>query len=202
MKPDPPATPALWLTVTDLRQYLYCARVIYFTYCQPVKRPTTVTHKMVEGQRQHEETAARESRRSLRAYGLREGERLFQVRLRSERLALSGRLDMVILSGNEVIPIEHKYTSLGVGRHHLYQLAAYALLVEERWGRPVRRGFIYLIPAKRAQEVIITTNRRTRATQALSEIRQLIATEAMPAPTRQRGRCTDCEFRRYCADVD
>ena len=218
LKPEPACSPAaaspVWaslptrsvplfhLTVTDLRQYLYCPRVVYYTYCMPVKRPGTVTHKMIEGQKQHEETAEREKRRSLRAYGLTGGQRLFQVPLQSERLGLSGRLDMVIITGREVIPVEHKFSSRKVSRHHLYQLAAYALLVEERWQRPVRRGFVYLIPAKRAEEIIITSNRRTRAMQALREIRSMIATESMPPPTRYRGRCVDCEFRRYCGDID
>jgi len=202
MKADTVDVPSFPLTVTDIRQYLYCPRVIYYTYCMPVKRPTTVTHKMAEGQKQHEETAEREKRRSLRAYGLEEGERLFQVRLYSKRLGLSGRLDMVIITGREVIPVEHKFTSHHVARHHLYQLAAYAMLVEDRWKRPVRRGFVYLIPSKQAEEIIITSNRRTRARQALHEIRRMIATESMPPPTRYRGRCTDCEFRRYCGDID
>ena len=43
---------------------------------------------------------------------------------------------------------------------------------------------------------------RTRATRPLHEIRQMLVTESMPSPTRYRGRCTDCEFRRYCAGID
>ncbi len=202
MKTSHPHAPSFPLTVTDVRQYLYCPRVVYYTYCMPVKRPTTVTYKMIEGQKQHEEAADRERRRSLRAYGLKEGERLFQVRLRSLRLGLSGRLDMVIITSREVIPVEHKFSSRRVSSNHLYQLAAYALLVEERWHRPVRRGFVYFIPAKHAEEIAITANRRTRTTRALYEIRQMIASESMPTPTRYRGRCTDCEFRRFCGDID
>ncbi len=190
----------LALKVTDVRQYVYCPRIVYFTCCLPLKRP--VTYKMVEGQLAHEETAALERRRSLRAYGLSEGERHFSVHLYSERLGLSGLLDMVITTPTEVIPIEFKHTTGKPGLNHKYQLAAYALLVEDKWQRPVRRAFVYFIPAKQALEVPITPNMRRFVIKTLGKIRAMVATELLPGPTHHRGRCVDCEFYRYCNDVD
>jgi CRISPR/Cas system-associated exonuclease Cas4 (RecB family) len=35
----------------------------------------------------------------------------------------------------------------------------------------------------------------------LYEMREMIRKEAMPPPTRHRGRCAECEFRRFCGDV-
>ena len=190
----------LSLRVTDVKQYVYCPRIIYFTYCLPVKRP--LTYKMVEGKLSHEETRALERRRSLRAYGLSEGERHFSVHLYSERLGLSGLLDMVIITSAEVIPVEFKHTTGKLGLNHKYQLAAYALLVEDKWQRPVRRAFVYFIPAKKALEVPITANMRRFVVKTLGKIRALVAAELLPEATRHRGRCVDCEFRRYCNDVD
>jgi CRISPR-associated exonuclease Cas4 len=189
------------LTVTDVKQFLYCPRIVYFTYSLPVKGP--VTYKMEEGKLQHERTADLEERRSLRAYGLEKGERHFSVGLYSERLGLSGLLDMVILtSAGEPIPVEFKHSDAKLGLNHKYQLTAYALLVEDRWGTPVRRAFIYFIPLKRARETSITPNMRRFVQKTLDEIRDMIATEAMPEPTRHRGRCVDCEYRNFCGDLD
>lgn len=186
------------LTVTDVKQFLYCPRIVYFTYCMPVRRP--LTYKMVEGEKQHDETADRERRRTLKAYGLSEGERFFDVHLRSERLGLGGLLDMVIRTAREVIPVEFKHSMAAPGLNHKYQLTAYALLVEDEWERPVRRSFVYLIPLKRSQEVPITSGMRTFVVTALEKMRTMIDHETMPPGTRQRGRCVDCEFRRYCGD--
>jgi len=108
-----PDRPLIELAVSDVKQYVYCPRVVYFTGCRQLRRP--VTYKMVEGQLEHETTEAREHRRSLRAYGLTEGERHFAVRLRSERLGLSGLLDMAIVTAMETIPVEFKSSSAGVG---------------------------------------------------------------------------------------
>jgi len=184
------------LVVTDIKNYLYCPRVVYFGYFYPGPRP--VTYKMEEGKRSHQRTEALEERRTLRAYGLRDGEREFGVRMHSERLALSGLLDMAIVREQEAIPVEFKHSTAGLRLNHKYQLTAYALLAEERYGRPVRRGFVYFIPLKRAVEVAITPHMRRYVTRMLREIRQMLATERMPRGTGQRGRCVECEFRRMC----
>ena len=187
------------LTVTDVKNFVYCPRVVYFTYCLP-QRP--LTYKMEEGKLEHGRTEELEERRSLRAYGLTEGQREFKVHLASERLGLSGLLDMAIVTAQEAIPVEFKNTSGPLGLNHKYQLVAYALLVEEKWGRPVRRGFVYRIPLKRSQELPITPNGRRFVLRLLAQIRRLIVTETMPPHTTRRGRCRDCEFRRFCNDVD
>ena len=100
----------LTFNASDLRQYVYCPRIVYFRHCVPVRPPPT--YKMVEGKLQHERVEELEHRRTLRAYGLEDGERTFDVRLRSDRLGVSGIVDMVIQRRHEVIPVEFKYAEL------------------------------------------------------------------------------------------
>ena len=57
--------------VTDLRQWAYCPRVVYYQYCLPDIRP--VTKLMEAGQEEHRAESGREERRSLRTYGLKTG---------------------------------------------------------------------------------------------------------------------------------
>lgn len=193
-------TAPMMLTVTDVKQLGYCARIVYYGYLLGGRRPTTF--KMGEGTRAHVDETRREARRSLQAYDLDEGERRFDVSLRSERLGLAGRLDLVIESEDEVIPVDFKHGTAQPGRNHRYQLTAYALLVEEIWKRPVRRGFITLIPIKRAICVPITPTMREEVLRNIARVRQMIGAEQMPPPTRMRGRCHDCEFRRWCNDLE
>ena len=88
-----------------------------------------------------------------------------------------------------------------VGKHFELQLTAYAVLVEDAWGLPVRRGFLYLIPLRRAKEVRITARRLDALDEALKVMNAMLSKERMPEPTRQRSRCVACEFRRFCNDV-
>lgn len=188
------------LTVTDIRQWGYCRRILYYTYCVPLRRPTT--YKMAEGQLQHEETAELEHRRSLRAYGLDEGERLFNVRLYSERLGLSGNIDMLIITPHEIIPVEYKHGQPPLALNHRAQLAAYTLLVEDLYHKPVRRACVYWIRQKRAEYIAITSEMRRQVRHIQEAIGDMLAHERMPPPARNPRRCRECEFRRFCNDVE
>ena len=186
-------------TVTDVRQYSYCPRIPYYTYVIPLARP--VTRKMHEGLAVHDEQAQREPRRNLSKYKLAgPAERHEDVSLYSRRLELSGRLDMVLLTPDEAIPVEYKNGRGPVGLNHRLQLAAAGLLVEERWGLPVRRAFVHFIPTGRHNEVALTDELRERVLEELAALRRMVEHETMPPPTPVLGRCAECEFRRFCND--
>src|SRR5262245_51277213 len=158
----------LLFEVTDLKQWSYCPRVVYYRYCLPDIRP--ITNLMAAGIAGHTDEAGREERRSLRTYGLTVGERATDLPLRSTRLGLRGRLDLAIAvpdraaPGAEAIVVEYKDSEQALGAHFKLQLAAYALLLEESWALPVRRGFIYRIPLRRAEVVPITEALRAKVT--------------------------------------
>lgn len=192
------------LKVTDLKQFTYCPRIPYYHYCLPEVRPTT--YKMDAGIRAQDRAEELERRRSLRAYGLTGGKRHFNVSVASAQLGVSGQIDLVIehtVDGEDrLTPVDYKLSRREPGRHFKLQLACYALLLEEVWRLPVADGFLYLIPARRAVRVPVTTRLRNDVRRRLAEIRALVLAERMPpVPPKQRGRCLDCEFRRFCNDV-
>lgn len=185
--------------VSDLRQYLYCPRILYYRYCLPTIRP--VTYKMTAGREAQESEEQRELRRSLRAYGLQEGERFFNLSVESESWDLRGRLDLAIRCETEAIPVEYKDSPGRAGPHVVLQLAAYGMLLEDLWQVPAQRGFIYFIPARRAREVGLTPELRAQVHSVLEAIETILRTEHMPPPPAQRAKCAICEFRRFCNDV-
>ncbi|MGH2501106.1 MAG: CRISPR-associated protein Cas4 [Ktedonobacterales bacterium] len=191
--------PTTLLEVTDVKQYVYCPRIPFYRYCLPAIRP--VTYGMGAGIRSHEQQQAREERRSLRAYGLSSGERIFESLLRSERLGLVGKLDMAVRLEREVVVVDYKLSPGAAGMHFKAQLAAYALLVEEAWGLPVQRAFLYHLPDRKAEEVMMTLALRRRVGQAVEAMHAMVVSERMPPPPTNRARCVPCEFRRFCNDA-
>jgi len=195
-----------WLfEVTDLKQYTVCPRIVYYRYCLPRVRP--ITGLMEEGIVRHEEEDTREERRSLRNYGVSEGERTTHLALRSSALGLTGRLDLAIATPSrtaataEGIVVEYKYSEQKAGPHFALQLAAYALLLEEAWGLPVKRGYLYSIPLRRAEPIPITPHLRKKVVQTVQHIRNNAERELMPAAPATQYRCVACEFRRFCNDI-
>ncbi len=188
------------LLVSDIRQYTYCPRIVYYHYCLPRIRPTT--YLMRAGQEAHAAEAERERRRSLRVYHLSDGERSFEVAVEdSEGLQLRGKVDMVVERAGEVIPIEHKNSPGRLGQHVILQLVAYGMLLAQQTHKPATRGFVYYIPARRAREIALTDALKITVRQQLTAMQEMIRKESMPAPPRTRKRCTICEFRRFCNDV-
>ncbi|MCK4260995.1 MAG: CRISPR-associated protein Cas4 [Halanaerobiales bacterium] len=187
------------LKVTDLKQHSYCPRIVYYTYCQPVRKKTTF--KMKFGKEEHDLIEKLETRRTLKRYGLDDGERFFRVRLYSQRLMLNGILDMMIKTDEKVIPVEYKYTNNPPGLNHKYQLTAYTMLLEEKYSSPIHQGMIYLIPQNTIYQFDITENMREFVAKSIRTIREMIKEERFPNATPYQGRCYDCEYRNYCGDV-
>ncbi len=106
----------LSLRVSDLKQYIYCPRILYYYYVMPV--PRRVTRKMEYGRLEHVEIKKLEKRRGLKTYGILEGERLFNYPLNSPRLGLHGVIDMIIATyDGHVYPVEFKHSMSREGLH-------------------------------------------------------------------------------------
>ena len=189
----------IWLRATDLKQWVYCPRIVYYAYCMPL--PPQPTAAMQRGRDLHVRVEFLERRRKLRAYNLGAGERQFEIPLSSKRHGLSGKLDMLVTTPQGRFPVDFKMTKGEVGENHRMQLAAYALMVEEQFACKVDTGFIYLIPQYRSVVVPIDAALRRQFLESLGEMRAMIAAENFPAATPMRGRCWDCEFKRFCNDI-
>lgn len=187
------------LRVNDLKQYAYCPRVVFYQYTMPVQRKAT--YKMERGKDTEAAIQRLESRRTLREYQLAEGTRQFQLWLRSERLALSGRLDLLVTTPRAAFPVDFKDTMAPVQRNHHVQLCAYALLVEDVLGVHVEKGFIYRVPRDDIVAVDMSSELRRHTMLLMAEIRRMVRHEIVPPPTAVRERCADCEYRNYCGDV-
>jgi len=187
------------LRVSDIKQFIYCPRVVYYQYVLPVDRK--ITRKMENGREEHIELDRLEKRRKLKRYGLAEGERKFHTRLYSPRLELEGILDMHIVTDKGLFPVEFKHTGCAVSLNHKYQLAAYAMLLEDHFNTIVRCGFVYLSLCGEVVTVDITPAMRLYVRQIIEKIHRMIDDQVMPGAARRKNRCTDCEYRRFCGDV-
>ena len=196
---------SLLIDVTDIKQYVCCPRLVYYRYCLPDVRP--LTYSMEAGIQAHRQEEEREVRRSLKTYGIEQGERLFHYPVASETLEIKGKIDLVLVvpsweaSDKEVVVVEYKYSEQKAGPHFKLQLAAYALLLEEALHIPARRAFLYSIPLRKAEAVPITSALRKKTREVTQNIKQLMQGEQMPTATSAPRRCPTCEFRRFCNDV-
>lgn len=185
--------------VSDLRQWTYCPRVIWWTHVCPVGK--VESFKMKLGLDKERRLQRLQRRRTLRAFGLHQGRIESNVILTSSRLGLTGKLDLMIHSGICRLPVEVKFTQGPASLNHRLQLAGYAFLLEEVYGVPVPKGYIVRLPEDSVDQVMIDQPLRVLTWQTIEAVRVTIRTERMPQRVPQVSRCTDCEYLHFCRDI-
>jgi CRISPR-associated exonuclease Cas4 len=187
------------LPVTELRQWTYCPRVVYYHLTMPGAGRST--YKMQEGLRAQELIESLEMRRTLREYGLSDAERQFGVWLSDAATGLSGKLDLLLRGEKTAAVVDFKLTSGEVGENHRMQLAAYAVLVERVLGLAVPLTFVFRIPDNMVVAVPVTGELREKVAAGVAAIRNMCENQELPEATSVRARCVECEYANYCADV-
>jgi len=187
------------IPVTDLKQWAYCQRIVYYHRVMPaVGKPT---FKMREAVAAQDLVESLEMRRGLEEYGFDGARRRFNVWLSDESLGLSGKADLLLEAPGRVAVVDFKLTSGEVGDNHRAQLTGYSMLAEAALGVPAERAFVYRIPDNRIFAVEITAELRMEVLAAIDAIRKMCEVQWWPPPTPVRGRCVECEFANYCADI-
>ena len=187
------------LPVTELRQWTYCPRVVY--YHLTMAGAGRQTYKMEEGLRAQEMIESLEVRRTLREYGLSGAERQFGVWLSDGKTGLSGKLDLLLKGEETAAVVDFKLTSGEVGENHRMQLAGYAALVEGAMGLRVPVTFLFRIPDNRVFPVPVTEELKARVAGAVGAIRRMRERSELPEATAVRARCAECEYANFCGDV-
>jgi CRISPR-associated exonuclease Cas4 len=193
-----------FVSVTDIKHYIYCPRLIYFDrvlHAQPV-----FGSQQEEGKEQHEDYVRKELRRKDAVYYSPEfvgAEKLLFASLGSSGLGLRGSVDCIIKTARgEYVPVEYKNMNSDKGKvcmDHKYQLVGYALLVEENFGTVVKRGFVNYIPEGLILRVDVTPSMKSYVKRVLEHIKRIIRDEELPPVRVAKRKCQGgCGHKQTC----
>lgn len=188
----------IMLTATDVMNYNYCPRIIY--YIHVLKRPQITTKKEYKGREKYEEFKTKGKRTKIVKDEPRYP-KVFNVKLVSEKLGLKTFADAIMINEKvkEAYPIQAKYsfTPRSIYKTQRIQLMMEATLIE-KWfnGFSVPYGFVKFI---RSGELIkVYLNKREEAFNTFKSIRVIITQEMFPEATKYKKRCGDCCFKWFC----
>lgn len=116
---------------------------------------------------------------------------------------LTGKPDYLIRDRAQIIPVEVKSGRLPPTPYetHIYQLAAYCLLVERVLGIRPPYGLLHYTgesQSGRSFRVDYTHQLEKELTQLLTEIRHQAKRQDLPRSHQSIGRCRACGFRELC----
>jgi len=189
------------MPVRRLHNFLYCPRLFYFQWVEDlfVENADTAagssTHKRVD----------EPSYLRPQDLDLDERSELRSVALHSERLGLTGIVDLIesTETGREMLdykrgtPRRDEDGRPVAKENDAAQLAAYALLLQEE-GIEIARASVYYAAEKKRVEVPLTEELFSSVLRTLDEARALAMTGVCPPPLRNDSRCLHCSAYPVC----
>jgi CRISPR-associated exonuclease Cas4 len=181
------------LMLSALQHLLFCPRQCALIH---LEQAWTENRFTAEGRIMHERvhTAATDSRRTVRVE--------YDMPLRSLRLGLSGRADIVEMHQQEnrvwqPFPVEYKRGRPKKDDSDRVQLCAQALCLEEMLDCTVPEGALYYGQKKRRTPVPFDDRLRRITEETAAQLHELLSATITPPPHYSR-RCESCSFIDTC----
>ena len=192
--------PDVFITVSDVIEYLFCPRFIYFMHCLDIPQREGKRYKVLKGRELHEirEKVNRDYlRKKLNCKG-----KEISAYLTSRNYHIKGEVDEILfLDDGTAAPLDYKFAEFKdtLFRTHKYQSALYGLLIMENFGVEVKRGFVcYARSNYRVEEIIFRESDFEKAKWMVREILGIIQKGFYPEGSKQKARCMDCTYRNIC----
>ncbi|OGO35014.1 MAG: CRISPR-associated protein Cas4 [Chloroflexi bacterium RBG_16_57_11] len=113
-------------------------------------------------------------------------------------LGLVGKPDYLVESGGQLIPVEVKSTPVTTAPYdaHIFQLAAYCLLVQRHFGKRPAYGILHY--PNRTFAIDYTAELEKQLLELLVEMHAQERRKELPRSHNSAARCSRCGFRGIC----
>ena len=113
-------------------------------------------------------------------------------------LGLVGKPDYLVEVGGQVIPVEVKSTPVTTAPYdaHIFQLAAYCLLVQRHFGERPAYGILHY--PNRTYAIDYTAKLEAQLLELLEEMHAQERRKELPRSHGSAARCSRCGFRAIC----
>jgi CRISPR-associated exonuclease Cas4 len=178
--------------ISALQHYAYCTRQFALIHIEQVWEDNFYT---AHGNLLHErvDSCAPEQRGNIRY------ER--SVAVKSNRLGLTGKLDLLEIAGKPVtkyFPVEYKRGKPKLEDWDKIQLCAQALCLEEMREINIEEGALWYWQVRKREPVLFDDVLRGVTLAAIEGAHKLLASGKTPSPTDKKKRCRACSLKDLC----
>ncbi len=186
------------ITPSEIIQYLFCPRFIYFEKVLCIPQHEEKSYKAMKGRHLHENKTRMNKEYLRKKLGVVQK---YQEQYLTNNL-LRGKVDEVLLlEDGTAAPLDYKFAKYKDKVFNTYktQLACYAWLIEENFNLPVNRGYlVYTRSKSKMVEVELDDAFKQDVKVKADEIVKIIDRNHFPKATRYKKRCMDCTYRNIC----
>ena len=124
-----------------------------------------------------------------------------ELRVESDELKLKGIIDQVHVYDNDYVPFELKTGRMpqdGVWPSHRIQIAAYSLLLQEKFNKQIKEGFVVYLDSKEKRHIAINPYMQEEVKQLLNEVIELLESKELPDFCDNENKCRKCGLKEKC----
>jgi CRISPR-associated protein Cas4 len=128
-----------------------------------------------------------------------------EYKIISTKLNLIGVIDRIEFIDNSPVPIELKSGKMpieGVWPGHKIQLAAYSLLIEEKYEKVVKEGYVFYLDSNEKRRVVFNPFMKSEVIDLISKVNELLEQKTAPELAQNTNKCVSCRLRQICHDKE
>ena len=188
------------ITISDVLEYLFCPRFIYFMYCLDIPQHEEKRFKVLKGRDVHETRRMTNTEYVRKKLNCNKKER--SVFIASKTNHIKGIVDEVLLlEDGTAAPLEYKYAEFKdkIFKTYKYQLVLHGLMIQENYNMEVNRGYIcYIRSNNLVKQVDFKPSDFQKGIEIIESIINIIDKGVYPKTTRNLRKCVDCCYRNIC----
>jgi len=178
----------VYLPISGINTFQYCAYRFYLVYvCGEWKE----NYHTIKGSLDHENV-----HKNLKKHR-EDYVQTRQVSVKSERLKIRGKIDVVERKESSIYPIEFKKGKTADWINNKLQLCAQAICLEDQTDKKINYGYLWFFDSYQRQKVELTDELREKTKKTIYEAHRVLQSGEIPkkAPINQ---CDGCSIYSYC----
>jgi CRISPR-associated exonuclease Cas4 len=188
------------ITISDVLEYLFCPRFIYFMHCLAIPQHEESRFKVIKGREVHDEKRITNTEYLRKKLGVVKKE--INVFIASKNHHIKGILDEILfLDDGTAAPFEYKYAEFKdtIFQTYKFQLVLHAMMIKENYKIDVKKGFICFTRSNNhIEEIVFTEKDFKKAIEIIDEILEIINKGFYPGKSRYKNKCIDCCYSNIC----
>jgi len=124
-----------------------------------------------------------------------------ELRVESSNLQLRGIIDKIEVYKEDYVPIELKTGNSpkdGMWPGHRIQIAAYILLLEEKYNKKIKEGFIHYLDNKEKRHLAMNPFLKEEIIELISKVKSILEQTYLPKYNKNEKKCANCGLREQC----
>ncbi|MDD3051460.1 MAG: CRISPR-associated protein Cas4 [Candidatus Cloacimonetes bacterium] len=200
VEPDSDNDSGTIIRISDVLEYLFCSRFIYYMYCLDIPQYEEKRFKVIKGREVHE--TRKLTNRDYVRKKLNCTRKESEVFIASKQHHIKGIVDEVLfLEDGTAAPLEYKFAEYKdkIFKTYKFQLVLQALLIRENYNIEVNRAYLCFTRSNSlVKEMEISASDFKKAEKIIEEIIDIIQKGLYPKTTRSSRKCVDCCYRNIC----